>query len=127
MVVVTWRFPSTTKLIPRDECEGIPQVQAGTPYCVETSIAVSPLGVPCTAPPWATIDAIDLAAGKLLWSVPLGTTRHLAPFPFWWIEGVPGIGGPSVTATGVVFIGASLDHFMRAYDLHTAEQRYRKL
>jgi quinoprotein glucose dehydrogenase len=121
MVVVTWRMAATSMLIPREECDDVLQKQLGTPYCVETGLLTSPVGVPCTAPPWATVDAIDLAAGKLLWSVPLGTTRHIAPFPFWWIKGVPGIGGPIVTATGLIFNGASLDHYLRAHDLATGE------
>lgn len=125
MVVVTMRVPGTTKLIARKDCDGVPQRQLGTPYCVETGIVMSPIGIPCTAPPWGTIDAIDLAAGKLLWSVPLGTTRNLAPFPFWWIKGVPGVGGPIVTSTGVLFIGASLDHFLRAYDLATGRMLWK--
>ena len=49
---------------------------------------MSPLGVPCVEPPWATLDAVDLVAGEILWSA-IGTSRDLAPFPFWWIEGVP--------------------------------------
>ncbi len=121
MLVVTWRIAATSKLVPRDECADSLQPQTGTPYCVETGIVSSPLGVPCLEPPWATLDAIDLAAGKILWSVPLGTTRNIAPFPMWWIKGVPAVGGPIVTSTGLVFIGASLDHFLRAFDLATGE------
>jgi quinoprotein glucose dehydrogenase len=121
MLVVTWRMAATSKLVPREDCAGSLQSQKGTPYCVETDLVSSPLAVPCTAPPWATVDAIDLAEGEILWSIPLGTTRNIAPFPFWWIEGVPGIGGPIVTSTGLVFIGASLDHFLRAHDLRTGE------
>ncbi|MAE95395.1 MAG: glucose dehydrogenase [Deltaproteobacteria bacterium] len=122
MLVVTWRFAATSRLVPRDQCEDIPQQQLGTPYCVETGIVSSPLGVPCTAPPWGTLDAIDLAAGKIRWSIPLGTTRDMAPFPFWWIKGVPGIGGPIVTATGLVFIGTATEHVFRAHDLATGEE-----
>ena len=121
MLVLTWRMPATVKLTPRDECGNAFQGQHGTPYCVNTGMVVSPIGMPCTQPPWATLDAVDLAAGEILWSVPLGTTRNIAPFPFWWIEGVPGVGGPSVTATGLVFIGAAVDHYLRAHDLHSGK------
>lgn len=121
MVVLTWRFAATSKLVPRAQCEHVFQKQAGTPYCVETDIVSSPLGVPCLAPPWGTIDAVDLARGELLWSVPLGTSRDLAPFPFWWLRGTPGTGGPIITETGVIFIGAALEHAFRAHDLFTGE------
>ncbi len=121
MLVVTWRIAATSKLIPREDCKDAIQPQIGTAYCVETGIVSSSIGVPCTAPPWGTLDAVDLVAGEILWSVPLGTTRNIAPFPFWWIKGVPGVGGPIVTSTGLVFIGASLDHVLRAHDLETGE------
>jgi quinoprotein glucose dehydrogenase len=129
MVVLTWTVPATSQLLPREECgksfETQTQAQIGTPYCVKTGIVSSPLGVPCTAPPWATLDAVDLAAGEIRWRVPLGTSRNLAPFPFWWIEGVPGTGGPIITASGVVFIGAALEHAFRAHDLATGEELWK--
>ena len=125
MVVVTWHVAATVKLIPRESCEGVFQEQRGTPYCVETGLLNSPIGVPCTAPPWGTVDAVDLADGRIRWRIPLGTTRHLAPFPFWFIEGVPGVGGPLVTESGVIFIGAALDHYLRAHDLATGEVLWR--
>ena len=84
-------------------------------------LVMSPLGVPCTEPPWATIDAIDLVSGELLWSVPLGTSRNMAPFPFWWIKGVPGIGGLSITGSGLVFVGAASEHKFRALSAATGE------
>jgi quinoprotein glucose dehydrogenase len=65
---------------------------------------------------------VDLVAGKILWSVPLGTTRHIAPFPFWWIKGVPGIGGPMITKSGLVFAGATTDHYFRAFDLTSGSE-----
>ncbi len=125
MVVFTNRVPGATTLIPRADCEGVRQRQAGTPYCVDTGFARSPLGVPCTAPPWGTLDAIDLVAGKHLWSVPLGTTRNMAPFPMWWIKGLPGMGGPMMTATGLVFSGISNEHKLRAFDVRTGEELWR--
>ncbi len=125
MVVATTRVAGRLRLIPRENCEGRGQPQTGTPYCVETGFIMSPLGVPCSAPPWATLDAIDIEAGKTLWSVPLGTSRDMAPFPFWWIEGVPGFGGPMMTDTGLVFSGVANEHALRAYSLETGEELWK--
>ncbi|MAA54321.1 MAG: hypothetical protein CMK43_03965, partial [Porticoccaceae bacterium] len=47
------------------------------------------------------MTAIDLVTGERLWQMPLGTSRDLAPFPFWWIKGAPNLGGPTVTAAGL--------------------------
>ena len=127
MFVVTNRAPSVVRLTNRDECSagGSGGAQLGTPYCVRTRNLASPLGVPCTAPPWSTLDAIDLVAGKVLWSVPIGTTRHMAPFPFWWIKGVPSVGGPAVTASGLIFIGGAMEHAFRAFDAKTGAELWR--
>jgi quinoprotein glucose dehydrogenase len=122
MVVYTNHVPGQTRLIPREECDGRGQQQVGTPYCVETGWLRSPLGVPCTRPPWGTLDAIDLEAGKLLWRVPLGTTRYMAPFPFWWIKGLPGMGAPMMTAGGLIFAGISNDQVFRAFDLRDGRE-----
>ena len=125
MVVYTLRAPGSTKLIPRDQCAGpggLGQRQEGTPYCVETGFFSSPIGVPCTEPPWGTLDAVDLEAGEVLWSVPMGTTRDMAPFPFWWIKGLPGFAAPMLTDTGLIFVGISNEHVLRAFDLRTGEE-----
>jgi len=76
----------------------------------------SPLGIPCTAPPWGKLVAVDLRSGTIAWTKPLGTSRDKAPWPFWGIEGAPGLGGPMTTASGLVFIGATTDNFLRAFD-----------
>jgi len=125
MIVFTNRVPSQIRLIPREDCKGVTQPQEGTPYCVETGFLMSPLGVPCSEPPWGTLDAIDLKAGKLLWSVPLGTTRDLAPFPIWWVKGLPGWGGPMMTASGLVFSGVTNEHAFRAFDAATGEELWK--
>ncbi len=124
MVVYTIRAPGSTRLVPREQC-GERSNQQGTPYCVRTGFVNSPLGVPCTPPPWGTLDAIDLQAGKILWSVPMGTTRNMAPFPFWWIEGLPGFAGPMMTASGLVFSGISNEHALRAFDLATGAELWK--
>ena len=85
----------------------------------------SPLGIPCSAPPWATLVAVDLASGEKVWEVPFGTTRGYAPWPFWLELGLPGMGGPIVTAGGLVFIGAAMDGYFRAYDIETGDELWR--
>ncbi len=125
MVVYTTHLPGYIKLTPQAQCEGFFQRQAGTPYCVDTDMVASPLGLPCSEPPWGTLDAIDLEAGKMLWRVPIGTTRDLAPFPFWWIKGLPGVAAPMITSTGLVFSGITNEHAFRAFSLETGEELWK--
>jgi quinoprotein glucose dehydrogenase len=127
IVLRTSHLAGIVHLIPRAQCDQQPRAhpQEGTPYCVTPEILLSPWGLPCTAPPWNTLDAIDLASGRKLWSVPLGTTRDMAPFPFWYFKGTPGIGGPAVTASGLVFIAGSGDHYFRAFSTISGEELWR--
>ena len=86
---------------------------------------VSFLGLPCSPPPWGTLVGIDLATGELRWEVPLGTTEDLAPLPFGLGLGVPSQGGPIVTASGLVFIAATMDDYLRAFDVESGEELWR--
>jgi quinoprotein glucose dehydrogenase len=49
----------------------------------------------------------------------------MAPFPFWWIKGLPGFAAPMMTDTGLVFSGISNDHAFRAFDLKTGEELWK--
>ena len=119
-------LPFVVTLIPRDKFGAAADSaayedwefarQTGTPYGMRRHLLDSPLGVPCTAPPWGKLVAVDLAHGKIAWEKPLGTSRDKAPWPFWYIEGAPGMGGPLTTAGGLVFIGATTDNYLRAFD-----------
>lgn len=93
----------------------------GTPYATKMEPLLSPFGAPCTAPPWATLIAVDMVSGKIRWEVPLGTIEKLAPIPIPWALGTPGAGGPLVTAGGLIFIGYSLDDKLRAFALRSGE------
>ena len=77
---------------------------------------LSRLGIPCVKPPWGTLTAVDMVHGTIKWQVPLGDTPlvHLN-------LGMPNLGGPVVTASGLVFIAASLDDRMRAFDINTGK------
>ncbi len=77
-----------------------------------------PDGYPVVRPPWGTLNAIDLNTGELRWKVVLGaypelTAKGVPP------TGTPSYGGPIVTAGGLVFIAATLDERIRAFDKRT--------
>jgi len=99
--------------------------QEGTPFAMRRETFLSPLGLPCIDPPWGTLFAIDLASGEIRWKRPVGTTRDLAPVPIPWEPGVPGIGGPLLTASGLIFLGATMDNYLRAIDVETGEELWK--
>jgi quinoprotein glucose dehydrogenase len=102
--------------------------QTGTPWVARHQVLTapdSPIPIPCAPPPWGTLLAVDLDTGEKRWEVPFGTTRGLAPFPFWFEIGLPSMGGPLVTASGLVFIGAAMDGYLRAVDVETGEELWK--
>ncbi len=131
MYVNSFRMPAMIKLLTREQYDALDKSQfgypnevypmEGTPYAIQRAPLFSPLGAPCNKPPWGVLTAIDLNAGEILWEVPLGSTRDQAPFPMWLDFGSPNIGGPVATGGGVVFIGATTDKFLRAFDAETGE------
>ncbi|MBA3564762.1 MAG: PQQ-binding-like beta-propeller repeat protein, partial [Gammaproteobacteria bacterium] len=70
--------------------------------------------------------ALDLAEGRIAWEVPLGTIEDLAPAPVPNLKlGVPNIGGPIVTASGLIFIAATADYYLRAFDIETGAELWK--
>ena len=117
MITSDMQVPIVATLIPRAECtnSGREFPQIGTPYCVRMNLLASPLGAPCSAPPWATLAAVDLTTGERLWQVPLGTLQDTVPAVGRWFKGSPGFGGPLLTKSGLIFIAATSDHFLRVF------------
>jgi len=75
---------------------------------------------PCNKPPWAELVAVNAATGDIAWRVPLGLTEALPGERS--RTGRLGMGGPIVTAGGLVFIGATNDRRFRAFDSRTGEE-----
>jgi quinoprotein glucose dehydrogenase len=90
--------------------------QLGTPWAMKRELLLSPFGAPCNPPPWGTLAALDLRHKRLLWEVPLGTTEDLQPLGLALATGTPNFGGPVATAGGLVFIGAAMDRYLRAFE-----------
>jgi len=88
---------------------------------------LSPFGVPCNPPPWGQLHAVDMHSGKILWSVPLGTTADYAPFSQYVLgnSGMLNLGGPISTDSGLVFIGATMDDYLRAFDARTGAELWK--
>ncbi|EAQ02270.1 glucose dehydrogenase [Pseudooceanicola batsensis HTCC2597] len=138
-------IPNYNRLVPRDEvtsqpihkqesggdsgtnAEGAADPQEGAPYGISVNAGwrSSLTDMPCSAPPYGGIRAIDLETGETLWDRPLGTARRNGPFgipsmlPF--DIGTPNNGGSVVTASGLVFIAAATDNLFRAIDIETGE------
>jgi quinoprotein glucose dehydrogenase len=137
VVVPVNRFAARVQLIRLDELDTaeVRQNQSrlgdqytrmhGTPYVLRRNMITTNRGVPCTPPPWGALVAINLQTGARAWEVPLGDPVSLRPdlAPLLKPEfGTPNLGGPIVTAGGIVFIGAAFDHVLRAFDIDTGRE-----
>lgn len=126
-LVYTMDLPFIVALVPRDQLQAARDDpankgfefarQLGTPYAMKRRPFMSMLGIPCVKPPWGKLSAVDMASGSIRWQVPLGDTPGI-PLNL----GMPGLGGPIVTASGLVFIAATMDDRLRAYDTNTGKR-----
>lgn len=90
----------------------------GTPYGIQLTTFLNPIGMPCWKPPYGSISAYDLKTGAQLWNRPFGQIQKWGFYmPESW--GTITIGGPVITASGLIFIGGSMDSRVRALDLAT--------
>ena len=101
----------------------------GTPYAVNKNRFLSVAGIPCQAPPFGTLTAIDMKTQKVVWQVPVGTVQdtgpmgikmHL-PLPI----GMPTLGGTLSTQGGLVFIAGTQDYYLRAFNSANGEEAWK--
>ncbi|HEX3233094.1 MAG TPA: pyrroloquinoline quinone-dependent dehydrogenase [Gemmatimonadales bacterium] len=90
--------------------------QEPAPYGIYRTFLFSPSRTPCNAPPWGTTAAVDLFTGKTRWETPLGT---MVPGK---TTGSINLGGPMVTAGGLMFTAAAIDPVLRAFDSETGKE-----
>ncbi len=136
VVAAVNHLPMLATLVPRAEAES--QIrsgnfansefgsQAGTPYAIRREPLLSPWGLPCTPPPWGTLVSVDLRRNRIVWQVPLGSTEGAGP---WFAPtrdfGMPNMGGPIGTAGDLVFVGAAMDSYFRAFDIETGRELWK--
>jgi quinoprotein glucose dehydrogenase len=133
LVVNTNNLIAKAKLIPRADFgrndlrteDGDYAPQAGTPYGLFRRFLQSPSDLPCIAPPWGLLTAVDMTEGKIRWQIPLGSMQDFGgkqpPVP----PGSITLGGPIVTAGGLVFIAGTFDPFIRAFDIETGKELWK--
>lgn len=129
-------LPMLLTLVPQAELQGQMRsgdypnsefaTQAGAPYGMRREPLLSPWGLPCTPPPWGSLVSVDLRRNRIVWQVPLGSTEGVGP---WFAPtrdfGMPNMGGPIATAGDLVFVGAALDSYFRAFDIETGRQLWK--
>jgi quinoprotein glucose dehydrogenase len=126
-------LPAKVRLIPRDEFgdrsrrteDGDYATQAGAPYGMFRRFLQGPSDLPCNRAPWSLITAIDLKAGAIRWQVPLGSMQGFGGATTTVPAGSISLGGPIITAGGVVFVGGTVDPFLRAFDVETGRELWK--
>ncbi len=133
LVVNVNNLPAEARLIPRagfKEAQrrrgrGEYASQEGCPYGLFRSFLQAASDMPCSPPPWGMLAAVDLARGKIRWEVPLGDMGSLGGGQTKVPAGSISLGGPIVTAGGLVFIAGTIDPFIRAFDIDTGKELWK--
>jgi quinoprotein glucose dehydrogenase len=133
LIVPTNNLAGMARVIPREKFSeekkanrlGIEMTaQKGAPYGMARQFLRAPSGVPCTPPPWGELTAVDLSTGAIKWRVPVGEMPFV-PAAAAKAGGSVIVGGPIVTAGGLIFMGATFDAFLKAYDVETGRELWR--
>lgn len=133
------RMPQVVQLIPQAALDqssvnsghGVGSIypQTGTPYAIEHEAFNSPLGIPCLAPPWGVLAALNLKTREVVWEKPAGTVQDAViggikarlPVPL----GMPTLGSGVNTASGIVFYAGTQDYYLRAIDIATGKELWK--
>jgi quinoprotein glucose dehydrogenase len=128
-------LPWRGRLIPRSEVSKefsaapLASLGTGTPYAWGFGPWLNRTGVPCSAPPWGSLAAIDLNTRRVLWDRPVGTGEDSGPFnvpsklPL--TIGVPSLSGTLTTRGGLTFLSGTADQYARAFDLATGKELWK--
>ena len=130
LIVSVTNIPFKVRMIPaakfqagdRGTLRAETTLMRGTDWAMTREPFLSSLGLPCVKPPYGELMALDLAAGKIAWRTPLGSLDELAPGAGKVVKGSIILGGPIVTAGGLIFQGGTMDRTFRAYSAATGEQ-----
>jgi quinoprotein glucose dehydrogenase len=133
LLVNTNNLPTRARLLPREEFDdprrrredGEYGRQAGAPYGMFRQFLVSPSGFPCSPPPWGQLVALDLGTESIRWQVPLGSMQGFGGASATVPPGSVNLGGPIVTAGGLVFIAGTLDPYLRAFDVENGHELWK--
>lgn len=133
------RMPQVISLVPQAEVDprevsdahalGL-YPQKGGPFATRHDTLMSVLGIPCNAPPWGTMTAIDLRSRQIVWQRPMGSIKDSvlpigikSPLPM--PVGMPTLGGPISTRSGITFYAGTQDYYLRALDTRTGEELWK--
>jgi quinoprotein glucose dehydrogenase len=130
LIVSVSNLPAKVRMIPADkfkvgdhgDLRAETTMQQGTPYAMSRDFLRAPSGLPCIKPPFGELVALDLSAGKVAWRVPLGSLEEIAPGVGNIAKGSILLGGPIVTASGLVFVGGTMDRRLRAFSAETGKE-----
>jgi quinoprotein glucose dehydrogenase len=131
LVVNVNNLPGKVRLIPRAEFEdpqhrgaenGDYTAQTGAPYGLFRNFLQGSSDLPCCPPPWGLLEAVDLVEGTIRWQVPLGSMQDFGGSHPKIPAGSISLGGPIVTAGGLVFIAGTTDPFIRAFDIDSGRE-----
>jgi quinoprotein glucose dehydrogenase len=133
LVTNTNNILAKVKLVPRAKYEergshaedGDYGDQDGTPYGLFRRFLQSPSDLPCAAPPWGQLTAVDMVEGKIRWQVPLGSMQGFGGAHGSVPPGSISLGGPIVTAGGIVFIAGTTDSYIRGFDVETGKELWK--